>query len=75
MNCCTSMWKLRKIAVSIIIEKKIWKFDNFVVFNSSAHLRDNDIRDIFRTSGFDYDPEREVFDQLSEDALGNIAWV
>ena len=34
-----------------------------------------DLRKNFKEAGFDCDPERDVFNQLTENALGNITWV
>ena len=47
------------------------------VIGSDIHFsaRGIDLRRSFKDAGFDCDPERDVFNQLSENALGNITWV
>ena len=42
---------------------------------SSPTDRSWDLRETFSRAGFDSDPERDVFDALRENALGNITWV
>ena len=48
---------------------------HLTTFSFHHSVRPFDLRHAFKAAGFDSDPEKEVFNELRERALGNISWV